>query len=78
MWTLYQTLMGKRELILMAKPSIYRSIHDPTLTYGREPWVVIQTMRTLIQTAKNEFPSQSVWARPHGQDEELRHAEGVQ
>ncbi|KAL6462549.1 hypothetical protein MHYP_G00289710 [Metynnis hypsauchen] len=55
MWTLYRSVMVKRELSQKAKLSIYRSIYVPTLTYGHELWVVTERTRSWIQVAEMSF-----------------------
>lgn len=54
MWELLIVVM-KRELSLKAKPSIYLSIYDPTLTYGHELLVATKRTRLRIQVAKMTF-----------------------
>lgn len=45
MWTLYWSVMVKRELRGKRKLSIYQSIYVPILTCGHELWVVIKRMK---------------------------------
>lgn len=49
------TSVVKKELSRQAKLSIYKSIYVPTLTYGREVWVVTEGMRLGIQAAEISF-----------------------
>jgi len=55
MQVLRQTIVVKRELSLKAKLLIYWFIYIPTLTYGRELWVVTKRMRLWIQAAEMSF-----------------------
>ncbi|KAL6466538.1 hypothetical protein MHYP_G00243420, partial [Metynnis hypsauchen] len=52
MWSLYRTVLVKRELSHKAKLSVYRSVYIPTLTYGHELWVMTKRMRLRIQAAE--------------------------
>ena len=49
MWTLKQSVVGKRKLNQKANLSIYRSIYVPTLIYGHELWVMTERMRSQIR-----------------------------
>ncbi|KAI3370787.1 hypothetical protein L3Q82_007322 [Scortum barcoo] len=40
MWSVYRTIVVKKEPSQKAKLSIYRSIYAPTLTYGYELWMM--------------------------------------
>lgn len=51
MWTLYRSVMLKRELIVKAKLSIYWSIHIPTLTWY-ELCVVTERARSRMQAVE--------------------------
>ncbi len=55
MWSLYRSVVVKRELSRKAKLSIYRSIYVPTLTYGHELWVMTERIRSRIQAAEMSF-----------------------
>lgn len=46
MWTLYQSIVAKRELRQKAKRSIYQSLYIPTHTYGNKLWVVTEITRS--------------------------------
>lgn len=50
MWTVYQSVVMKRELSIKAKLSIYQLIYVPTLTYPHE------RMRSRKQLAKGGCP----------------------
>ena len=52
---LHRPIIVKKELNQKAKLSIYRSIYVPTLTYGRELWVVTKRTRSRIQEAEIGF-----------------------
>lgn len=49
MWTLYQSIVAKRELRQKAKRSIYQSLCIPTHTYGNKLWVVSEIMATWLK-----------------------------
>ena len=49
------SVVVKRELSQEAKLLIYRSIYDPTLTYGLELWAMTKRIRSCIQVAKMSF-----------------------
>ena len=53
--SLYRTVVTKRELSQKAKLSVYRAISVPTLTYGREGWVMTERTRSLIQADEMGF-----------------------
>ncbi|XP_016305013.1 uncharacterized protein LOC107660256 [Sinocyclocheilus anshuiensis] len=55
MWSLYRSVLVKKELSLKAKLSIYQSIYVPTLTYGHELWIMPERMRSRIQAAEMSF-----------------------
>ena len=55
MWSLYRSVVVKRELSRKAKLSIYRSIYVPTLTYGHELWVMTERIRSRIQASEMSF-----------------------
>ncbi|KAK3565056.1 hypothetical protein QTP86_032481, partial [Hemibagrus guttatus] len=42
MWSMYRSVVVKKELSRKAKLSIYQSIYIPTLTYGHELWVMTE------------------------------------
>uniref|UniRef100_A0A3Q3WHL4 Uncharacterized protein n=1 Tax=Mola mola TaxID=94237 RepID=A0A3Q3WHL4_MOLML len=48
MWTLKLSVVVKRELSQKEKLSIYQSIYIPTLSYGRELWVVTERTRSSL------------------------------
>ncbi|XP_058616632.1 uncharacterized protein LOC131530397 [Onychostoma macrolepis] len=52
---MYRSVVVKKELSCKAKLSIYRSIYVPTLTYGRELWVMTERTRSRIQVAEISF-----------------------
>ncbi|KAK3509762.1 hypothetical protein QTP70_008395 [Hemibagrus guttatus] len=55
MWSMYQSVVVKKELSRKAKLSIYQSIYVPTLTYGHELWVMTERVRSRIQAAEMSF-----------------------
>ena len=55
MWSLYCSVVVKRELSQKAKLSIYQSVYVPTLTYGHELWVMTERIRSQIQAAEMSF-----------------------
>ncbi|KAK3572533.1 hypothetical protein QTP86_034321, partial [Hemibagrus guttatus] len=55
MWSMYRSVVVKKELSRKAKLSIYQSIYAPTLTYGHELWVMTERVRSRIQAAKMSF-----------------------
>ncbi|KAK3527587.1 hypothetical protein QTP86_026892, partial [Hemibagrus guttatus] len=55
MWSMYWSVVVKKELSRKAKLSIYQSIYVPTLTYGHELWVMTERVRSRIQTAEMSF-----------------------
>ena len=55
MWSLYRSVVVKRELSRKAKLSIYWSIYVPNLTNGHELWVMIKRIRYKIQAAEMSF-----------------------
>ncbi|KAK3556570.1 hypothetical protein QTP70_010765 [Hemibagrus guttatus] len=55
MWSMYRSVVVKKELSRKAKLSIYKSIYVPTLTYGHELWVMTERIRSQIQGAKMSF-----------------------
>ena len=71
MCALHRPFVVKRELSRKAKPTIYRSIYIPIITYGHKLWVVTERTRSQIPAAKMILPLQGGWAQPWG--EELRH-----
>ncbi|KAK3523662.1 hypothetical protein QTP70_006725 [Hemibagrus guttatus] len=55
MWSMYRSVVVKKELSRKAKLSIYQSIYVPTLTYGHELWVMTERVRSWIQAAEMSF-----------------------
>ncbi|GAA6083927.1 calmodulin-regulated spectrin-associated protein 1-B isoform X2, partial [Tachysurus ichikawai] len=55
MWSIYRSVVVKKELSRKAKLSIYQSIYVPTLTYGHELWVMTERTRSRIQAAEMSF-----------------------
>ncbi|KAK3541945.1 hypothetical protein QTP86_008164 [Hemibagrus guttatus] len=55
MWSMYRSVVVKKELSREAKLSIYQSIYAPTLTYGHELWVMTERIRSRIQAAEMSF-----------------------
>ncbi len=55
MWSMYRSVVVKKELSCKAELSIYRSIYVPTLTYGHELWVMTERTRSRIQAAEMSF-----------------------
>ncbi|KAK3565649.1 hypothetical protein QTP86_013330 [Hemibagrus guttatus] len=55
MRSMYRSVVVKKELSRKAKLSIYQSIYVPTLTYGHEPWVMTERVRSRIQVAEMSF-----------------------
>ncbi|KAK3518331.1 hypothetical protein QTP86_003614 [Hemibagrus guttatus] len=55
MWSMYRSVMVKKELSRKVKLLIYQSIYVPTLTYGHELWVMTERVRSRIQAAKMSF-----------------------
>ncbi|KAF7656129.1 hypothetical protein LDENG_00046000, partial [Lucifuga dentata] len=55
LWTLYWTVVVKRELSQKARLTIYQSIYVPILTYGHELWVMTKRTRSRIQAAEMRF-----------------------
>ncbi|KAK3523213.1 hypothetical protein QTP86_022937 [Hemibagrus guttatus] len=55
MWSMYRSVVVKKELSRKAKLSIYQSIYVPTLTYGHELWVMTERVRSRIQAAEMSF-----------------------
>ncbi len=49
------SVVVKKELSCKAKLSSYRSIYLPTLTYGRELWVMTERTRSRIRAAEISF-----------------------
>ncbi|KAK3526805.1 hypothetical protein QTP70_033550 [Hemibagrus guttatus] len=64
MWSMYQSVVVKKELSRKAKLLIYQSIYVPTLTYGHELWVMTERVRSRIQVEELEEVSgeREVWA----------------
>ena len=44
---LHNSVVMKRELSKKAKPSIFKAVFVPSLTYGHESWVMIERMRSI-------------------------------
>ncbi|KAK3528727.1 hypothetical protein QTP70_010164 [Hemibagrus guttatus] len=55
MWSMYRSVVVKKELSRKAKLSIYQSTYVPTLTYGHEVWVMTERIRSWIQVAEMSF-----------------------
>lgn len=55
MWTLYRTVLVRKELSQKAKLSIYHSVYVPTLTYGHKRWVVTEIMRFGMRGAEGSL-----------------------
>ncbi|KAK3534617.1 hypothetical protein QTP86_016770, partial [Hemibagrus guttatus] len=55
MWSMYWSVVVKKELSRKAKLLIYQSIYVPTLTYGHELWVMTERVRSRIQAAEMSF-----------------------
>ncbi|KAK3574557.1 hypothetical protein QTP86_010171 [Hemibagrus guttatus] len=55
MWSLYRSVVVKKELSRKAKLSIYQSIFVSTLTYDHELWVITERTRSWIQEAEMSF-----------------------
>ncbi|KAK3521202.1 hypothetical protein QTP70_000769, partial [Hemibagrus guttatus] len=55
MWSMYRSVVVKKELSRKAKLLIYQSIYVPTLTYGHELWVMTERVRSRIQAAEMGF-----------------------
>ena len=55
MQLLYRSVVVKKELSQKAKLSIYWPFYVPTLTYGRELWVMTERIRSRIQAAEMSF-----------------------
>ncbi|KAK3537609.1 hypothetical protein QTP70_017005, partial [Hemibagrus guttatus] len=55
MWSMYRSVVVKKELSRKVRLSIYQSIYVPTLTYGHELWVMTERVRSRIQAAEMSF-----------------------
>ena len=55
MRALRRSVVVKRELSRKQSFSVYRSIFIPTLTYGRELWVLTERKRSRVQGAEMGF-----------------------
>ncbi|KAK3552841.1 hypothetical protein QTP86_022544 [Hemibagrus guttatus] len=55
MWSMYRSVVVKKELSRKVKLSIYQSIYVPTLTYGHELWVMTERVRSRIHAAEMSF-----------------------
>ncbi|KAK3527104.1 hypothetical protein QTP86_010820 [Hemibagrus guttatus] len=55
MWSMYRSVVVKKELSRKVKLSIYQSIYISTLTYGHELWVMTERIRSRIQAAEMSF-----------------------
>ncbi|KAK3567165.1 hypothetical protein QTP86_011304 [Hemibagrus guttatus] len=55
MWSMYRSVVVKKELSPKAKLSIYQSLYVPTLTYGHELWVMTEWIRPRMQVAEMSF-----------------------
>ena len=52
---LYRSVALKRELCTKAKLPVFRSVFVSILTYGHECWVMIERVRSRVQTAEMFF-----------------------
>ncbi|KAI3363671.1 hypothetical protein L3Q82_001295 [Scortum barcoo] len=64
MWSVYRTVVVKKELSRKAKLKIYWPIYAPTLAYGHELWVMTEKTRSLDTSGRNEFPPQGWLGAP--------------
>ena len=55
MHKLYRSVVLKRELSTKAKLSVFISVFVSILTYGHECWVMIERVRSRVQTAEMFF-----------------------
>lgn len=55
-WSLYRSVMVKRELVPKVKLSIYWSIHVPTLNHGQEPSVMTAVTRRKTGVSSAGWP----------------------
>ena len=55
MLQLFRSVVLKRELFTTVKFSVFRSVFVPTLTYGRECWVMTERVRSRVQAAEIGF-----------------------
>ncbi|KAF7648618.1 hypothetical protein LDENG_00154150 [Lucifuga dentata] len=55
LWTLYWTVVVKRELSQKARLSIYQSVYVPILICGHKLWVVTERIRSQIQVVEIRF-----------------------
>ena len=51
----YRSVVTKRELSNTTKPSLFKSIFVPILTYGHESWVMTEIILTQVQAPKMGF-----------------------
>ena len=55
MWSLYWSVVVKRELSQKARLSVYRLIFVPSLNYGHKLWVLTERMRSWTQASEMSF-----------------------
>ena len=55
MRALHHTVVLKRQLSRKAKPSVFKSIFVPIITYGHESWVMTEKMFAQMQASKTRF-----------------------
>ena len=55
MRALHYSVVMKRELSKKAKLSIFKAVFVPILTYGHEPWVMTERMRSQVQASEMRF-----------------------
>lgn len=55
MWTLYWSVVVKRELSVKAEFIIYWPIYVPSFTYGDELWIVTKRTKVQIKSATMSF-----------------------
>lgn len=67
MRTLYWFVMAKSKMSQKAKLSIYRSIYNPTLTYGHELWVVTEK-NEIVDTSRRKAAGLSLSDRVRSSD----------
>lgn len=67
MRTLYWFVVAKSKMSQKAKLSIYRSIYNPTLTYGHELWVVTEK-NEIVDTSRRKVAGLSLGDRVRSSD----------
>ena len=55
MHQLHRSMVLKQKLCIRAKPSIFRSVYVPILTYGHECWITNEKVGSRVQAAEMEF-----------------------